>query len=109
MSLVAQFICVCRMTELLGILIWKGFSTEILLIVLSHVLCPYQLNQVCFDEDGSSSPQDRMTLAQLQKQLLEDYGETHSHYYIHHFFFLNTNCDVNIMYYFKVNYMYNYI
>uniref|UniRef100_A0A673MAM9 Nuclear pore complex protein Nup93 n=1 Tax=Sinocyclocheilus rhinocerous TaxID=307959 RepID=A0A673MAM9_9TELE len=36
-----------------------------------------KLNQVCFDEDGSSSPQDRMTLAQLQKQLLEDYGETH--------------------------------
>lgn len=40
----------------------------------------YQLNQVCFDEDGSSSPQDRMTLAQLQKQLLEDYGETQSIY-----------------------------
>uniref|UniRef100_A0A8C2B7G2 Nuclear pore complex protein Nup93 n=1 Tax=Cyprinus carpio TaxID=7962 RepID=A0A8C2B7G2_CYPCA len=36
-----------------------------------------KLNQVCFDEDGSSSPQDRMTLAQLQKQLLEDYGESH--------------------------------
>lgn len=50
---------------------------------LSRVLCLYQLNQVCFDEDGSSSPQDRMTLAQLQKQLLEDYGETHSHHYIY--------------------------
>lgn len=38
------------------------------------VLC-VQLNQVCFDDDGSSS-QDRMTLPQLQKQLLEDYGMT---------------------------------
>lgn len=82
-------------------LIWKGFSSETLLIVLSCVLCPNQLNQVCFDEDGSSSPQDRMTLAQLQKQLLEDYGETCSHHYVHHdFFFLNTKCDVNIMHYF---------
>lgn len=48
-----------------------------------------QLNQVCFDEDGSSSPQDRMTLSQLQKQLLEDYGKTHSHHiyiYILHTF-----------------------
>ncbi len=45
------------------------------------MLCVHvQLNQVCFDEDGSSSPQDRMTLAQLQKQLLEDYGETQSPY-----------------------------
>ncbi|MEQ2267718.1 hypothetical protein XENORESO_009587, partial [Xenotaenia resolanae] len=33
-----------------------------------------KLNQVCFDDDGSSSPQDRLTLPQLQKQLLEDYG-----------------------------------
>uniref|UniRef100_A0AAQ4PGR5 Nuclear pore complex protein Nup93 n=1 Tax=Gasterosteus aculeatus aculeatus TaxID=481459 RepID=A0AAQ4PGR5_GASAC len=32
-----------------------------------------KLNQVCFDDDGSSSPQDRLTLPQLQKQLLEDY------------------------------------
>lgn len=48
-----------------------------LLDVLSRVLCLFQLNQVYFDEDGSSSPQDRMTLAQLQKQLLEDYGEMH--------------------------------
>eukprot|EP00061_Rhincodon_typus_P017856 g46749.t1 len=36
-----------------------------------------QLNQVCFDDDGSSSPQDRQTLPQLQSQLLEEYGETH--------------------------------
>uniref|UniRef100_A0A8C7LQA7 Nuclear pore complex protein Nup93 n=1 Tax=Oncorhynchus mykiss TaxID=8022 RepID=A0A8C7LQA7_ONCMY len=36
-----------------------------------------KLNQVCFDDDGSSAPQDRLTLAQLQKQLLEDYGESH--------------------------------
>ncbi|TSK38534.1 Nuclear pore complex protein Nup93 [Bagarius yarrelli] len=36
-----------------------------------------KLNQVCFDEDGSSAPQDRLTLVQLQKQLLEDYGESH--------------------------------
>ncbi|KAE8296621.1 Nuclear pore complex protein Nup93 93 kDa nucleoporin Dead eye protein Nucleoporin Nup93 [Larimichthys crocea] len=36
-----------------------------------------KLNQVCFDDDGSSSPQDRLTLPQLQKQLLEDYGESH--------------------------------
>ncbi|KAG9336956.1 hypothetical protein JZ751_029973 [Albula glossodonta] len=36
-----------------------------------------KLNQVCFEEDGSSAPQDRLTLAQLQKQLLEDYGESH--------------------------------
>uniref|UniRef100_A0A7N8XM50 Nuclear pore complex protein Nup93 n=1 Tax=Mastacembelus armatus TaxID=205130 RepID=A0A7N8XM50_9TELE len=35
-----------------------------------------KLNQVCFDDDGSSS-QDRLTLPQLQKQLLEDYGESH--------------------------------
>ncbi|XP_043937349.1 nuclear pore complex protein Nup93 isoform X2 [Protopterus annectens] len=36
-----------------------------------------KLNQVCFEEDSSSSPQDRLTLPQLQKQLLEDYGEAH--------------------------------
>uniref|UniRef100_A0A3P9CF96 Nuclear pore complex protein Nup93 n=1 Tax=Maylandia zebra TaxID=106582 RepID=A0A3P9CF96_9CICH len=36
-----------------------------------------KLNQVCFDDDGSSSPQDRLPLPQLQKQLLEDYGESH--------------------------------
>uniref|UniRef100_A0A3Q3F5G0 Nuclear pore complex protein Nup93 n=1 Tax=Labrus bergylta TaxID=56723 RepID=A0A3Q3F5G0_9LABR len=36
-----------------------------------------KLNQVCFDDDGASSPQDRLTLPQLQKQLLEDYGESH--------------------------------
>ncbi|MFT7816859.1 nuclear pore complex protein Nup93-like [Arapaima gigas] len=36
-----------------------------------------KLNQVCFEEDGSSSPQDRLMLPQLQKQLLEDYGESH--------------------------------
>uniref|UniRef100_A0A3Q3BQS7 Nuclear pore complex protein Nup93 n=1 Tax=Kryptolebias marmoratus TaxID=37003 RepID=A0A3Q3BQS7_KRYMA len=37
-----------------------------------------KLNQVCFDDDSSSSsPQDRLTLPQLQKQLLEDYGESH--------------------------------
>uniref|UniRef100_A0A8C3GB87 Nuclear pore complex protein Nup93 n=1 Tax=Cyclopterus lumpus TaxID=8103 RepID=A0A8C3GB87_CYCLU len=36
-----------------------------------------KLNQVCFDDDNSSSPQDRLTLPQLQKQLLEDYGESH--------------------------------
>ncbi|KAF3854483.1 hypothetical protein F7725_022538 [Dissostichus mawsoni] len=36
-----------------------------------------KLNQVCFDDDGSSSSQDRLTLPQLQKQLLEDYGESH--------------------------------
>ncbi|XP_022374344.1 nuclear pore complex protein Nup93 isoform X3 [Enhydra lutris kenyoni] len=35
-----------------------------------------KLNQVCFD-DGTSSPQDRLTLSQFQKQLLEDYGESH--------------------------------
>ncbi|XP_056137865.1 nuclear pore complex protein Nup93 isoform X2 [Lampris incognitus] len=36
-----------------------------------------KLNQVYFDDDGSSPPQDRLTLPQLQKQLLEDYGESH--------------------------------
>ncbi|XP_039577240.1 nuclear pore complex protein Nup93 isoform X1 [Passer montanus] len=36
-----------------------------------------KLNQVCFDEGGASSPQDRLTLSQFQKQLLEDYGESH--------------------------------
>ncbi|KAM9816270.1 nuclear pore complex protein Nup93 isoform X2 [Syngnathus typhle] len=36
-----------------------------------------KLNQVCFDDDGGSSTQDRLTLPQLQKQLLEDYGESH--------------------------------
>lgn len=39
-----------------------------------HRVLSLQLNQVCFDDDGSSSPQDRLTLPQLQKQLLEDYG-----------------------------------
>uniref|UniRef100_A0A2K6EQN2 Nuclear pore complex protein Nup93 n=1 Tax=Propithecus coquereli TaxID=379532 RepID=A0A2K6EQN2_PROCO len=36
-----------------------------------------KLNQVCFDDDGTSSPQDRLSLSQFQKQLLEDYGESH--------------------------------
>uniref|UniRef100_A0A8C3NTU9 Nuclear pore complex protein Nup93 n=1 Tax=Cyanoderma ruficeps TaxID=181631 RepID=A0A8C3NTU9_9PASS len=36
-----------------------------------------KLNQVCFDDGGTSSPQDRLTLSQFQKQLLEDYGESH--------------------------------
>uniref|UniRef100_A0A7M4E2B2 Nuclear pore complex protein Nup93 n=1 Tax=Crocodylus porosus TaxID=8502 RepID=A0A7M4E2B2_CROPO len=36
-----------------------------------------KLKQVCFDDDGTSSPQDRLTLSQFQKQLLEDYGESH--------------------------------
>uniref|UniRef100_A0A6J0UU95 Nuclear pore complex protein Nup93 n=2 Tax=Pogona vitticeps TaxID=103695 RepID=A0A6J0UU95_9SAUR len=36
-----------------------------------------KLNQVSFDDDGSSAPQDRLTLSQFQKQLLEDYGESH--------------------------------
>uniref|UniRef100_A0A670YES1 Nuclear pore complex protein Nup93 n=1 Tax=Pseudonaja textilis TaxID=8673 RepID=A0A670YES1_PSETE len=36
-----------------------------------------KLNQVCFDETSSSAPQDRLTLSQFQKQLLEDYGESH--------------------------------
>ncbi|XP_070468010.1 nuclear pore complex protein Nup93 isoform X2 [Equus przewalskii] len=36
-----------------------------------------KLNQVCFDDDSTSSPQDRLTLSQFQKQLLEDYGESH--------------------------------
>ncbi|XP_028665210.1 nuclear pore complex protein Nup93 isoform X2 [Erpetoichthys calabaricus] len=36
-----------------------------------------KLHQVCFEEECSTSPQDRQTLPQLQKQLLEDYGETH--------------------------------
>ncbi|KAF0041471.1 hypothetical protein F2P81_007369 [Scophthalmus maximus] len=36
-----------------------------------------KMNQVCFDDEGSSSSQDRLTLPQLQKQLLEDYGESH--------------------------------
>ncbi|XP_015224134.1 nuclear pore complex protein Nup93 isoform X3 [Lepisosteus oculatus] len=36
-----------------------------------------KLSQVCFEEDGGSSPQDRLALPQLQKQLLEDYGESH--------------------------------
>ena len=42
-------------------------------VLLSNVSF-LQLNQVCFDDDNSSSPQDRLTLPQLQKQLLEDYG-----------------------------------
>lgn len=36
-----------------------------------------KLNQVCFEDDSNNAPQDRLTLAQLQKQLLEDYGESH--------------------------------
>ncbi|XP_072254162.1 nuclear pore complex protein Nup93-like, partial [Pyxicephalus adspersus] len=36
-----------------------------------------KLNQICFDDDTSSSAQDRLTLPQFQKQLLEDYGESH--------------------------------
>lgn len=43
---------------------------------MSVLVLSVQLNQVCFDDDGSTSPQDRMTLPQLQKQLLEDYGTT---------------------------------
>lgn len=30
---------------------------------------------MCFDDDGASSSQDRLTLSQFQKQLLEDYGK----------------------------------
>ncbi|KAG9475142.1 hypothetical protein GDO78_003548 [Eleutherodactylus coqui] len=36
-----------------------------------------KLSQICFDDDTNSSPQDRLTLPQFQKQLLEDYGESH--------------------------------
>ncbi|XP_042196200.1 nuclear pore complex protein Nup93 isoform X1 [Callorhinchus milii] len=36
-----------------------------------------KLNQVCFEDDVTSSPQDRQTLSQLQSQLLEEYGESH--------------------------------
>ncbi|XP_075045076.1 nuclear pore complex protein Nup93 isoform X2 [Mixophyes fleayi] len=36
-----------------------------------------KLSQICFEDDTSSSPQDRLTLPQFQKQLLEDYGESH--------------------------------
>ncbi|XP_069757463.1 nuclear pore complex protein Nup93 isoform X4 [Narcine bancroftii] len=36
-----------------------------------------KLNQVCFEDDGNSSPQDKQTLPQLQSQLLEEYGESH--------------------------------
>lgn len=46
----------------------------IFLLMLHGFVFSLQLNQVCFDDDGSSSPQDRLTLPQLQKQLLEDYG-----------------------------------
>uniref|UniRef100_A0A2K6V4G5 Nuclear pore complex protein Nup93 n=1 Tax=Saimiri boliviensis boliviensis TaxID=39432 RepID=A0A2K6V4G5_SAIBB len=35
-----------------------------------------KLNQVCFDDDGTSSPQHRLTLSWFQKQSLEDYGES---------------------------------
>lgn len=30
---------------------------------------------MCFDDNGAGSPQDRLTLSQFQKQLLEDYGK----------------------------------
>ncbi|MEE6499747.1 hypothetical protein FKM82_003573 [Ascaphus truei] len=33
-----------------------------------------KLSQVCFGDDATSSPQDRLTLPQFQKQLFEDYG-----------------------------------
>lgn len=48
------------------------------LFVKSLLFGSLQLSQVCFNEDSSSSssPQDRLTLPQLQKQLLEDYGMT---------------------------------
>ncbi|MEE6499743.1 hypothetical protein FKM82_003573 [Ascaphus truei] len=36
-----------------------------------------KLSQVCFGDDATSSPQDRLTLPQFQKQLFEDYGESH--------------------------------
>uniref|UniRef100_F6V4L5 Nuclear pore complex protein Nup93 n=1 Tax=Xenopus tropicalis TaxID=8364 RepID=F6V4L5_XENTR len=36
-----------------------------------------QLSQVCFEDEANSSPQDRLTLPQFQKQLFEDYGESH--------------------------------
>lgn len=52
-------------------LFWLLFISQPLYHVFVFSL---QLNQVCFDDDGSSSPQDRLTLPQLQKQLLEDYG-----------------------------------
>ncbi|CAH2324545.1 nuclear pore complex Nup93 isoform X1 [Pelobates cultripes] len=35
-----------------------------------------KLSQVCFEEDAINT-QDRLTLSQLQKQLFEDYGESH--------------------------------
>ncbi|KAM4614069.1 nuclear pore complex protein Nup93 [Discoglossus pictus] len=36
-----------------------------------------KLSQICFEDQASTSPQDRLTLPQFQKQLSEDYGETH--------------------------------
>ncbi|KAG8437674.1 hypothetical protein GDO86_008399 [Hymenochirus boettgeri] len=36
-----------------------------------------KMNQVCFEDEANSSPQDRLTLSQFQKQLFEDYGESH--------------------------------
>ncbi|KAE8607978.1 hypothetical protein XENTR_v10011347 [Xenopus tropicalis] len=36
-----------------------------------------KLSQVCFEDEANSSPQDRLTLPQFQKQLFEDYGESH--------------------------------
>ncbi|XP_053304486.1 nuclear pore complex protein Nup93 [Spea bombifrons] len=36
-----------------------------------------KLSQVCFEGDANSSPQDKLTLPQFQKQLFEDYGESH--------------------------------
>nr|AAB49670.1 An4b [Xenopus laevis] len=36
-----------------------------------------KLSQVCFEDEANSSPEDRLTLPQFQKQLFEDYGESH--------------------------------
>ncbi|XP_053556246.1 nuclear pore complex protein Nup93 [Bombina bombina] len=36
-----------------------------------------KLSQISFEDNASTSPQDRLTLPQFQKQLSEDYGETH--------------------------------
>lgn len=66
------FFSIQRWASRLYFSLWSNTVCSPCTLVLTFLL---QLNQVCFDDDSSSSsPQERLTLPQLQKQLLEDYG-----------------------------------
>ncbi|XP_063801480.1 nuclear pore complex protein Nup93 [Pseudophryne corroboree] len=66
-----------------------------------------KLSQISFEDDTSSSPQDRLTLPQFQKQLLEDYGESHFGVNQHSFLyfqvlFLTAQFEAAIAYLFRM-------